>query len=180
MPEEELRLAPHWLQVHASAFVARGAVVMGDVTLEADASVWFGCVLRGDTDHLHVGEGANVQDGSIVHADPGFPARIGARATIGHRCIVHGAEVGEGTLVGMGSILLNGAVIGPHCLVGAGALVTAGKRFEEPGMLILGSPAKVVRPLTEAERADLQDSARRYVQKARAMKAAGWQDPSQR
>lgn len=178
MVDEEPRLDPAWTRVAATAFVARGAVVFGDVTIEDGASVWFGCVLRGDTEHLHVGAGANVQDGTIVHADPGFPAHIGARATIGHRCVVHGATVGDGTLVGMGAILLNGATIGPGCLVGAGALVPAGKRYEEPGMLILGVPARPVRPLTDAERQDLEDSADRYLAKARALAAAGWQDPS--
>jgi carbonic anhydrase/acetyltransferase-like protein (isoleucine patch superfamily) len=172
-----LRLDPGLTRVDPSAFVARGAVVVGDVVVGADASVWFGAVLRGDVEQLVVGARANVQDGAIVHADPGFPARIGDDVTIGHRVVVHGATVGEGSLIGMGAILLNGAEIGPRTLVGAGALVPGGKRFP-PGVLLLGSPVRVVRDLTEAELADLVASTTSYVEKGRAFRAAGWHDPA--
>lgn len=177
MADETLRLDPSWTRVAETAFVARGAVVIGHVTLADEASVWFGCVLRGDTELLEVGPRTNVQDGVVLHADPGMPTRLGSGVTVGHRAIVHGATVGDGSLVGMGAILLDGAVVGPRCLVGAGSLLPAGKRYEEPGMLLLGSPARPVRPLRHEELADLQASADRYVAKARAMRAAGLSDP---
>lgn len=178
MADEPLRLDPAWTQVAATAFVARGAVVLGHVTIGDEASVWFGCVLRGDTELLEVGPRTNVQDGAILHADPGEPTRLGAGVTVGHGAIVHGATVGDGSLVGMGAVLLNGAVIGPRCLVGAGALVPAGKRYEEPGMLILGNPARPLRPLRPEELAELDASADRYVAKAKALRAAGFADPA--
>jgi carbonic anhydrase/acetyltransferase-like protein (isoleucine patch superfamily) len=169
------RLDPASTRLHPAVFVARGAIVVGDVTIEEDAGVWFGAVLRGDTEHLHVGARSNVQDGAIVHADPGSPALIGAGVTVGHGAIVHGARIGEGSLLGMGVIVLNDAVIGARTLVGAGALVPGGKQFP-PGVLLLGSPAKVIRDLTPAELDDLTASADRYVEKQRAFRAAGWQD----
>lgn len=156
-------------QIHASVFIAPGAVVVGDVTLEADVSVWFNAVLRGDTEALHIGTGTNIQDGAILHADPGYPTIIGVGCTVGHRAIVHGARVGSHTLVGMGAILLNGVEVGDECVVGAGALLTQGKTFP-PGSLILGSPAKVSRELTPEEVAANRASAASYVEKARAFK----------
>ena len=125
-------------RVHPSAFVARGAVVVGDVELGEDASVWFGCVLRGDTDRIRVGARSNIQDGTIIHCDEGEPVHIGDGVTVGHRCVLHGCTLGDGALVGMGAIVLNGARVGARCLIGAGALVTQGKVFP-PGMLVIGS-----------------------------------------
>lgn len=148
------------------AWVAPSADVIGDVILAAGASVWFGAVIRGDNGPISIGDRANIQDGAVLHADPGFPLSIGADVTIGHRAVVHGCTVGEGALIGMGAIVLNGAAIGPGCLVGAGALVTEGKRFE-PGQLILGAPAKAVRPLREDERAGLLRSAAGYVERTK-------------
>lgn len=158
-------------KVHRSAFIAAGAVVIGDVTLAADASVWFNAVLRGDSESLRIGEGSNIQDGAICHADPGFPLVIGAGVTIGHRAIAHGATIGDHSLIGMGAIVMNGARIGSHCLVGAGALVTEGKVFPRRS-LILGAPAKLIRAVTDEEVAMLRRAAASYVEKARAFKAA--------
>ena len=157
--------------VAASVFIAPGAVVIGHVTLESEVSVWFNAVLRGDTAPLHIGAGSNIQDGAVLHADPGDPAYVGAGCTIGHNAIVHGARVGDNSLVGMGAILLNGVAVGADCLIGAGALLTPGVRFA-PGSLILGSPAQRIRALTPAEIAANRDSARNYVAKAAAFRHA--------
>ena len=144
-----------------NVFIADTAVVVGDVTLGKGVSVWFQAVIRGDEGPITVGENSNIQDGAILHSE----TLIGRNCTIGHGAIVHGCTVGDDTLIGMGSILLNGAKIGKHCLVGAGALVT-GKMDAPDGSLILGSPAKVVRPLTEAEREDNRHSVEFYLSHA--------------
>jgi carbonic anhydrase/acetyltransferase-like protein (isoleucine patch superfamily) len=173
-----LRVDPALLQVDPSAFVARGAVVAGDVSLGAHASVWFGCVLRGDTDAIVVGARSNLQDGTIVHCDEGDPTLIGEGVTVGHRVVLHGCTIGDGALIGMGAIVLNRAQIGAQCLVGAGALVTQGKVFP-PRMLILGSPARPVRALTGEEIDGLARSAQHYVDAGRVWREAGWHaDPS--
>lgn len=156
-------------KTHPSAFIAPGAIVIGDVTLSADASVWFNAVLRGDSEALRIGAGSNIQDGAIAHADPDLPLVIGAGVSVGHRAIVHGAHIGAGSLIGMGAIVMNGARIGPSCLVGAGALVTEGKVFPERS-LILGAPARLTRQVTEAEIAMMRRTAAEYVEKARAFK----------
>ncbi|MDM7463590.1 gamma carbonic anhydrase family protein [Tepidimonas taiwanensis] len=153
-------------QVHPSAFVADTARVIGRVTLAEDSSVWYGAVLRGDTDPITVGRGSNIQDGSVLHADIGVPLTIGAYVTVGHQVMLHGCTIGDESLIGIGAIVLNGARIGRHCLVGAGALVTEGKVFPD-GSLILGSPAKVVRPLTPQEIEGLRQSAQHYIENAR-------------
>ncbi|MEO0680223.1 MAG: gamma carbonic anhydrase family protein [Pseudomonadota bacterium] len=142
-------------------WVAPGASVMGRVRLAAGVSVWFGAVLRGDAEDLSFGEGTNVQDLAVCHADPGFPLRVGAEVTVGHKAILHGCEIGDGALIGMGATVLNGARIGRECLIGAGALVTEGKEIPD-GWLAVGSPAKPVRELDAAAREALRDSARRY------------------
>ena len=147
------------------AWVAPSADLIGDVRLGARASIWFGAVIRADNTPILIGEEANVQDGAVGHSDPGAPLVIGARVTVGHQAILHGCTIGDQALVGMGARILNGAVIGANCLVGAGALVTEGKVFE-PGMLIVGSPARVVRALSAAEISGLALSAAHYVQKA--------------
>ncbi len=153
-------------QVHESAFVADSAQVMGDVVLAQDSSVWFGAVIRGDTETITVGEGANIQDGSVLHTDVGFPLTLGARVTVGHQVMLHGCTVGEESLIGIGAVVLNGAKIGKHCLVGARSLVTEGKEFPD-GSMILGSPAKVVRQLTPEQIEGLRRSAEHYVDNAR-------------
>ena len=149
------------------AWAAPSADLIGDVRLGARASVWFGAVIRADNTPILIGEDSNVQDGAIGHSDPGYPLTIGARVTVGHQAILHGCTIGDGALIGMGAKILNGAVIGDRCLVGAGALVTEGKSFAA-GMLVVGAPARVVRPLTEAELAGLALSAEHYAQKAAA------------
>ncbi len=155
--------------IHPSAFIARGAVVVGAVTLGANASVWFNAVLRGDSESLNIGAGSNIQDGAVCHADPGLPLIIGEGVTVGHRAIVHGAHVGLNSLIGMGAIIMNGAHIGTDCLVGAGALVTEGVVFPARS-LILGMPAQLVRPVTDEEIAMMRRTAAEYVEKARAFK----------
>jgi carbonic anhydrase/acetyltransferase-like protein (isoleucine patch superfamily) len=153
-------------QVHATAWVADSAEVVGRVTLGENASVWYGAVLRGDNDRISVGANSNVQDGSVLHTDHGVPLTIGENVTIGHQVMLHGCSIGDGSLVGIQSIVLNGAKIGRNCLVGAGSLVTEGKEFPD-GVLIVGRPAKVVRELTPEQIAGLQGSAAHYVQQQR-------------
>lgn len=152
-----------------SAWVAGSAEVIGKVTLAADASVWFGTVIRGDTDAITVGARTNVQDGSVLHADFGKPLVIGDDVTIGHKVMLHGCAIGDGSLIGIGAVVLNGAKIGRGCIVGAGALVTEGKEFPD-GSMILGSPAKVVRELSAEQQSALRMSAAHYVENARRFK----------
>jgi carbonic anhydrase/acetyltransferase-like protein (isoleucine patch superfamily) len=152
-------------QLGPDAWVADSAQVIGDVVLGAQVGIWFGAVLRGDTERLVVGEGSNIQDLSLVHTDAGFPVHIGARVTVGHQVTLHGCRVGDGSLIGMQSVVLNGAQIGRNCLVGAGSLVTEGKVFPD-GVLIMGSPARVVRELTPAQLEGLQRSAAHYMTNA--------------
>ena len=147
------------------AWAAPSADLIGDVRLGPRASIWFGAVIRADNTPIIIGEESNIQDGSIGHSDPGAPLTIGARVTVGHQAILHGCSVGDGALIGMGARVLNGAVIGAQCLVGAGALVTEGKTFE-PRMLIVGSPARAIRALTDGEVAALAASAAHYADKA--------------
>ena len=156
---------------HPTAWVAPSADVIGDVTLANASSVWFGAVIRGDNTPIVVGERSNVQEGAMLHSDPGFALTIGADCTIGHHAILHGCTVCAGALVGMGATILNGAAIGDECLVGAGALVTEGKSFP-PGSLVIGSPARLARPLTDDERAKLRLSAVHYAERSR-LYAAG-------
>ena len=156
------RLGEHVPDVADDAWVAESAQVIGRVTLEAGVSVWFNAVLRGDSDQLHIGAGSNIQDGSVLHADTGFPLRLGQNVTVGHQVMLHGCTVGDNALIGIGAVVLNGARIGRNCLVGAGSLVTEGKEFPD-GSLIMGSPAKVVRELTPAQIAGLAASAAHYV-----------------
>jgi carbonic anhydrase/acetyltransferase-like protein (isoleucine patch superfamily) len=143
-------------------WIAPNAVVIGKVRLLKGASIWWGCVLRGDNEWITIGENANVQDNSVIHADPGQPVTVGANCTVGHRVILHSTTVEDGSLIGMGSTLLNRSRIGKNCLVGANALVTEGKEFED-GTMILGAPAKMVRKLGEGELAGLKISAAGYV-----------------
>ncbi|QIG80395.1 gamma carbonic anhydrase family protein [Stakelama tenebrarum] len=146
------------------AWVAPSADLIGDVQLASGASVWFGAVIRADNTAITVGARSNIQDGAMLHSDPGSPCTVGEDCTVGHHAILHGCTIGDRTLVGMGATILNGAVIGEDCLVGAGALVTEGKTFP-PGHLILGSPAKAVRPLDDAAKAALKASAALYAHK---------------
>lgn len=157
-------------RVDASAWIAESAEVIGHVTLGADASVWFGCVLRGDTEHMTVGEGSNIQDLSVLHADVGQPLTIGRHVTVGHKVMLHGCTIGDESLIGIGAVVLNGARIGKNCLVGAGALVTEGKEFPD-GSLIVGSPARVARQLTPEQIEGLRHSAQHYIDNARRFRS---------
>jgi carbonic anhydrase/acetyltransferase-like protein (isoleucine patch superfamily) len=152
-------------QLAPGAWAAPSAELIGDVRLGARASVWFGAILRGDNTPLVLGEETNFQDGAIGHSDPGFPLTIGARVTVGHQAILHGCTIHDDCLVGMGARILNGAVVERECIVGAGALVTEGKKFES-GSLIVGSPARMVRQLTDEEKQALRVSAAHYAEKA--------------
>jgi len=155
-----------------AAFIAPNATMIGNVELAKDSSVWFGAILRGDNDLISIGEATNVQDGTIIHTDDGIPLRVGARVTIGHAAILHGCTVGDESLVGIGAVLLNGSSIPRHCVVGARALVTEGKTFPERS-LIIGSPARAIRTLTDEEIEGIRASAAHYVENARRF-AAGF------
>lgn len=159
------RLAEHSPRVAPTAWVADSATVLGRVELAEGASIWYGSVLRGDNDRIHVGRNSNVQDGSVLHTDDGIPLTLGEQVSVGHQCMLHGCTVGDGTLIGIQSVILNRARIGRHCIVGAGALVTEGKEFPD-GAMILGAPAKLVRMLTPEEVARLVGIAAHYVEQA--------------
>ncbi|MGB1035550.1 MAG: gamma carbonic anhydrase family protein, partial [Primorskyibacter sp.] len=135
--------------VDDDTWIAPDANLIGHVVIEATASVWFGCTLRGDNEEIRVGAGSNVQENCVLHTDMGYPLRIGAGCTIGHKVMLHGCEIGENSLIGMGATVLNGARIGKNCLIGAGALITEGKVIPD-GSLVMGVPGKVVRALDEA------------------------------
>lgn len=158
-------------KVAESAWVADSAQVIGAVTLGPDASVWFGTVVRGDTEHITIGAGSNIQDASVLHADHGMPLVVGERVTVGHQVMLHGCTIGDESLIGIGAVILNGAKIGRNCLVGAGALVTEGKEFPD-GSMILGSPAKVVRQLTPEQIEGLRRSAQHYIDNAQRFRAS--------
>jgi carbonic anhydrase/acetyltransferase-like protein (isoleucine patch superfamily) len=147
------------------AWAAPSADLIGDVRLGERASVCFGAVIRADNTPILVGQDSNIQDGAVGHSDPGAPLTIGARVTIGHQAIVHGCSISDDCLIGMGARILNGAVLGPECLVGAGALITEGKAFDG-GSLIVGVPARVIRQLSDEEKAAIRVSAAHYAEKA--------------
>jgi carbonic anhydrase/acetyltransferase-like protein (isoleucine patch superfamily) len=152
-------------QLGPSAWAAPSADLIGDVRLGEHASVWFGAVIRADNTPILIGEDSNIQDGAIGHSDPGFPLTIGARVTVGHQAILHGCTVADDCLIGMGARILNGAMLETECLVGAGALITEGKSFPA-GSLIVGSPARAIRQLTDQEKQALRVSAAHYAEKA--------------
>ncbi|OIQ88279.1 2,3,4,5-tetrahydropyridine-2,6-dicarboxylate N-acetyltransferase [mine drainage metagenome] len=152
-------------EVGRDVFVADTARVIGRVRLADASSVWFGAVLRGDNEPIEIGAGSNVQDGAVLHTDPGFPLSVGRGVTIGHQAMLHGCTVGDGSLIGIQAVVLNGARIGRNCLVGAGAVVTEGKEFPD-GSLILGAPARVVRTLDAAQIEGLRANALTYVERA--------------
>lgn len=156
--------------IHETAWVADSAQVMGNVELDADVSIWFGVVIRGDTEVIRIGAGSNIQDASVLHADIGKPLTIGKHVTVGHKVMLHGCTVGDGSLIGIGAIVLNGAKIGKGCIVGAGALVTEGKEFPD-GSMIIGSPAKVVRTLTAEQQTALAQSAVHYIENAKRFRS---------
>ena len=154
-------------RIHDSAYAADSATIIGKVVLARDVSVWPQAVLRGDNgERIEVGERSNIQDGAILHTDPGFTLCIGEDVSVGHQAMLHGCSVGSGTLIGIHAVVLNGASIGRNCLIGAGAVVTERKVFPDRS-LIVGAPAKVLRELTESEIAGLQNNATDYVQRGR-------------
>ena len=150
-------------------FVADNATVVGSVRLENNASVWFNAVIRGDNELITVGENSNVQDGSVLHTDPGVPLLIGRNVTVGHQVMLHGCTIGDGSLIGINSVVLNGAKIGKGCLIGANSLVTEGKVIPD-GSLVMGSPAKVIKQLTEEQQHGLLLSAETYVKNFKRFK----------
>jgi len=156
------RLGEDSPSVAASCYIAPNAMVIGRVVLAENSSVWFGATLRGDNETISIGADSNVQDGAVLHTDPGFPLSVGTRVSIGHQAMLHGCVVGDGSLIGIQSVVLNGAVIGKCCLVGAGAVITERKVFAD-GSLIIGAPAKVVRELSAEERENLIKVAENYA-----------------
>lgn len=153
-----------------SCWVAPDANVIGNVVLQANTSVWFGCTLRGDNELIRIGAGSNVQENTVMHTDPGYPLTIGENCTIGHKAMLHGCQIGNNSLIGMGATVLNGAKIGENCLIGAGALITEGKEIPD-GSLVMGAPGKVVRMLDADAIAGLLRSAKHYQANARRFKA---------
>jgi carbonic anhydrase/acetyltransferase-like protein (isoleucine patch superfamily) len=158
--------------IHPSAFVAPGAVVIGDVHLAENSSIWYGAVLRGDINSIRIGVGSNIQDGAVVHLADDYGVEVGAHVTCGHAAVLHACSVGDEVLIGMGAIILDGATIGEQSIVGAHALVKKGM-VVPPGSLVLGSPAKIVRALDEAERAAIKPWAEKYVGVSRGFLARG-------
>lgn len=159
------RLDEHQPQCHESVWIAPSAQVIGQVTIGPQCSVWFNAVIRGDNDRIHLGAQVNVQDGAVLHTDPGFELIVADRVSIGHQAMAHGCQVGEGSLIGIQAIVLNGARIGKHCLIGAGALITEAKEIPDFS-LVMGSPGKVVRSLSEQEREGLLRIAAVYADRA--------------
>ncbi len=164
----ELRGAHH--------YIAHDATLVGAITLEADVNIWFKVVIRAENDVVRIGEATNVQDGSVLHVDPGFPLTLGRQVTIGHKVMLHGCTVGDGSLVGINSVVMNGAKIGKGSLIGANTLIAEGKEIPE-GVLVLGSPGKVVRDLKPAEREYLLQIAVGYVERSRRYKAEFREQP---
>lgn len=152
-------------RVAPDAFVAQGATLVGDVTVEPGASIWFAAVVRGDGAAIRIGERSNVQDGAVLHSDPDFPVTVGRDVSIGHRAVVHGCTVEDDSLVGMGAVVLNGAVVGRGSLVAAGSVVLEGTAVP-PGSLVAGVPAKVKRPVTDAELERIRSGAASYVSRS--------------
>lgn len=150
-------------------YISETAVIIGDVTINKEANIWFGAVIRGDEGSITIGEGTNIQENSVVHVDYGYDVSIGKGCTIGHGAIVHGCNIANNVLVGMGSIILNGAKIGNNTIIGAGSLITQNKEFED-GVLILGNPAKVIRKLTEEEIESNKKSYLNYIELSKEFK----------
>jgi carbonic anhydrase/acetyltransferase-like protein (isoleucine patch superfamily) len=163
------QLGEHAPNIAASAYITDTATVVGRVTIKENASLWFQVTVRGDNEDITIGENCNLQEGVVLHADPGFPLTLEDNVSVGHQAMIHGCTVGAGSLVGIQAIILNGAKIGKNCLVGAGALVTEGKEFPD-NSLIIGAPAKAMRTLSETEVANLHRIAASYAQRGRDFK----------
>lgn len=156
-------------EIDASAYITDSAKIIGKVKIDANASVWFGTVIRGDNELIHIGENSNLQESCTLHTDLGFPLSVGKNVTVGHQAMLHGCDIGDGSLIGIQAVILNGAKIGRNCLVGAGALVTEGKEFPD-NSLIVGSPAKVIRTLNDEAIAQMQANTQNYVHRAQEYK----------
>lgn len=163
------QLGEHAPQIDPSAYIADSANVIGKACIEANASVWFEVTIRGDNEPISIGENSNVQEGCVLHTDPGYPLTVGRNVTVGHQAMLHGCTIGEGSLVGIQAVILNGAKIGRNCLVGAGALVTEGKEFPD-NSLIIGAPAKAVRTLSEEDIARMHGNTANYVKRGQWFK----------
>jgi len=159
------RLGESRVDAHPNSWIAPNASLVGKVKLEPGASVWFNAVLRGDNELIHVGENSNVQDGSVLHTDMGYPLSIGKGVTIGHKVMLHGCSVGDYSLIGINAVVLNGAKIGKYCIIGANTLIPEGKEIPD-GSLVVGTPGKVVRELSEQQKKMLEASAAHYVHNA--------------
>ena len=142
-------------------WVAPNAIIIGDVTLEENSSIWFNTTLRGDIENIFIGEGSNVQDGSVLHTDPGYPLKVGKNVTIGHMVMLHGCTVGDNSLIGIGAVILNNAKIGKNCIIGSKTLITENKEIPDDS-LVFGSPGKIIRQVTKAEKKAVFDNAKRY------------------
>ncbi len=152
--------------IEENVFCAENATLIGEIVIEKDASIWFNSVLRADNELIKIGEGSNIQDNCTIHVDEGFSVIVGKGVTVGHNVILHGCKVGDNSIIGMGSILLDGAEIGENTIIGAGSLVTSGKKIPS-GVLCLGSPAKVIRELTEEEVQSIRNSSNHYIDKSK-------------
>ncbi len=161
----------HTPSIASTAWIAASADIIGQVALAENVSVWFGAVIRGDNDAISIGAGSNVQDGVVIHVDPGFPCRVGENCVIGHRAVLHGCSLGNEVLIGIGAIVLNGAVIPDGCLIGAGSLVAEGKVLEA-NSLYVGVPARKVRTLSESDRDGIRRNALGYQERARRYQAS--------
>ena len=159
------RLGEACVELHPQSWVAPNAVLVGKVRLQADASIWFNAVLRGDNELIDIGEHSNVQDGAVMHTDMGFPLTLGKGVTVGHNAMLHGCSVGDYSLIGINAVILNGARIGRNCIIGANALIAEGKVIPD-GSLVMGSPGKVVRELSDQQKKLLEASAAHYVHNA--------------
>lgn len=157
-------------QIHDSVYIAPGAIVLGDVTIKENSSVWFHATIRGDRNHIFIGSQSNIQDNCVLHVDTQFPVEIGNGVTVGHGAILHGCKIGDNSLIGMGAILLNGATIGKNCIVGAGALVTQNTIIPDHS-LVIGSPAKICRTVTKDEIENNKKNALHYVEEAHSYKS---------
>jgi carbonic anhydrase/acetyltransferase-like protein (isoleucine patch superfamily) len=175
MHANSLRFRPE--QVDSTVFIAPGAVVLGDVTLASEASVWFQAVIRGDTAAIQIGAGSNIQDGAVLHADPGYPCTLGKRVTVGHGAIVHGANIEDDVLIGMRAVVMNGARIGRGSIVAVGAVVPEGMQVP-PGSVVMGMPAVVKREVTERDTARIHHAADHYIEAGRAYRKEYPSQPS--
>jgi carbonic anhydrase/acetyltransferase-like protein (isoleucine patch superfamily) len=149
------------IQNSGDNWVAPNANVIGDVTLEKNTSIWFNATLRGDIENIHVGEGSNIQDGSVLHTDPGYPLKIGRNVTVGHLVMLHGCTIGDNSLIGIGAVILNNAKIGNNCVIGAKSLITENKEIPD-NSLVVGSPGRVIRKVTDEEAKTIKENAIRY------------------